>query len=171
MSTDPLTPLAQMDADAQALANAHTSKRLSLLQRNAIVQAKQRNPNLTLRQIAEVIGCSHETVRVVLAEHNADALALMRHLRVQAVEAWGRAIDKAADKGYNIAARELLIATGDIAQDAKSSGAVAVQVNLSLSPGTPAYAPPPDLALDTHALPAPQPALTLTTHAHEHIDD
>jgi len=164
------SPLAEFDHAAQEAAKPHSGKRLSLHERALILKARSRTPPPTVAEIANTLGCAESSVYRVLASAKLEVAPLLATYADDAIEMFVRAADKAADKGYTQGAERLLLYANKLeplADPKHAANAVAVQVNVALSPGTPTFAPPPELTLDVVAQPAPTltaetlPALTL----------
>jgi len=151
-ATDPLptAPAVSAESDAEdvyAVArephpHAKHGKRLSLLQRASIIDAKRRNPSLSLAQLATLIGCSRQTIAYTLSAQQAHAADLMRGATLDMLTVWEEAAQKAAEKGYHQPAKDYLLHAGVI--DPVDTGA-GTRVNVGVQlvvPGLPGAGSP-----------------------------
>lgn len=104
----------------------------------------------TQRAIADVVGCSHQSVSYALQRMGAKAEHIQVLLKAQtldATKAWGRAIEKAADRGDHRPARELIEAAHPELRPTQGSSAGGVGVTIVIGqPGQPVSLPTIDIA-------------------------
>lgn len=136
---------------AEHAANPKQRKCLSVMDRAYILKARQQTPPATIDAIAAVIGCHRATVMRCLAAAQVDVPAVLATYADEAVAHMLEASAVAASKGYQQGALAILHYGQKLEPlaEAKGNTGVAVQVNVALSPGTPGFASPPTLALDS----------------------
>ena len=114
-------------------------ERLTLVDRDKILQLHKAHPDWTLRQLADACGVSHETARLTVIAAGKDAAELMAAYAEPMMNEWRVAAIAAARRGDHRPAKDWLLYAGVLDQlpDAgRGAGPAVVIINQPL-PGTP----------------------------------
>lgn len=170
MSDAPSTDLDLLEHAVADTKRPNRGRRLSIADRAYILKARSRPHPPTIAEIARVIGCAESTVYHVLAAAQLDVIPVLATYAADAAQMMVTAAEKAADKGYITGAERLLQYANKLPTLAPANSTqLAVQVNVAVSPGTPGYASPTTLALDTFdAVATPTPTSEPTTLTSQH---
>ena len=109
-----------------------------MVEKALILQARKNNPDISCRQLSELLNRHHTTISTYLKSVAVPSRLQLEALEQDAIASWGKALEVAGEKGEHKAAKDLLVATGVIEQDAGSSG-VTIMIGMD---GKPAAAIP-----------------------------